>query len=58
MIVVYSPREAEFMFPLNWQQHLVREGNFTVESPSVSTGNHASKPAKCQVQANPNQNIV
>ncbi|CAE7865948.1 unnamed protein product [Symbiodinium necroappetens] len=32
VIVVYSPREAEFMFPLNWQQHLVREGNFTVES--------------------------
>ena len=54
VIVVYSPREAEFMFPLNWQQHLVREGNFTVESDSVSTGHHASKPARCQVLDKPN----
>ena len=42
------------MFPLNWQQHLVREGNFTVESDSVSTGHHASKPARCQVLDKPN----
>ncbi|OLP82795.1 hypothetical protein AK812_SmicGene36523 [Symbiodinium microadriaticum] len=32
VIVVYSAREAEFMFPLDWQHNTIVEGNFTVES--------------------------
>ncbi|CAK9051405.1 Receptor-interacting serine/threonine-protein kinase 4 (Ankyrin repeat domain-containing protein 3) (PKC-delta-interacting protein kinase) [Durusdinium trenchii] len=32
VILVYSAKEAEFMFPLNWQHHIVSRGNFTVES--------------------------
>ncbi|CAE7562776.1 unnamed protein product [Symbiodinium pilosum] len=32
VIVVYSPGEAEFMFPLDWQSNSIVEGEFTVES--------------------------
>jgi len=32
VIIIYSAKEAEFMFPLNWQQHTVSTGHFTVES--------------------------
>ena len=32
VIVVFSSKEAEFMFPLNWQENTVSEGNFTVEA--------------------------
>ncbi|OLP98573.1 hypothetical protein AK812_SmicGene18923 [Symbiodinium microadriaticum] len=32
MVVVYSPAEAEYMFPLDWQHNLISEGDFTVES--------------------------
>ena len=32
VVVVYTPTEAEFMFPLDWQHHSVAEGNFTVEA--------------------------
>ncbi|CAE7838245.1 unnamed protein product [Symbiodinium microadriaticum] len=32
VIVVYSCREAEFMFPLSWQENKVSEGEFTVEA--------------------------
>mmetsp|Transcript_70773 Transcript_70773/g.166057 ORF Transcript_70773/g.166057 Transcript_70773/m.166057 type:complete len:577 (+) Transcript_70773:42-1772(+) len=32
VIVVYSAREAEFIFPLDWQQNSIVEGDFTVES--------------------------
>ena len=32
VIVVYSPSEAEFMFPLDWQHNSIVDGDFTVES--------------------------
>ncbi|CAE7218198.1 Ank3 [Symbiodinium sp. CCMP2456] len=32
VIVVYSAREAQFIFPLDWQQNLIADGQFTVES--------------------------
>ncbi|CAE7327132.1 unnamed protein product [Symbiodinium sp. CCMP2592] len=32
VIVVYSCREAEFMFPLSWQENKVSDGEFTVEA--------------------------
>ncbi|CAE7633916.1 unnamed protein product [Symbiodinium sp. CCMP2592] len=32
IIVIYSPTEAEFMFPLDWQHNNIVDGNFTVES--------------------------
>ena len=31
VILIYSPTEAEFMFPLDWQHNSIAEGNFTVE---------------------------
>eukprot|EP00439_Symbiodinium_sp_Y106_P052250 s2042_g7.t1 len=32
VVVVYSPAEAEYMFAMDWQQNLISEGDFTVES--------------------------
>ena len=32
VIVIYSVAEAEFMFPLDWQENSIVEGNFTVEA--------------------------
>lgn len=32
VVVVFSPREAELMFPLDWQRNLIADGRFTVES--------------------------
>ncbi|CAE7279134.1 unnamed protein product, partial [Symbiodinium necroappetens] len=32
IIVIYSPTEAEFMFPLDWQHNSIVDGSFTVES--------------------------
>ncbi|CAE7246569.1 Alpha-latrotoxin-Lt1a [Symbiodinium microadriaticum] len=32
VVVVYTPTEAEFMFPLDWQHNSIVEGNFTVEA--------------------------
>ncbi|CAE7699076.1 unnamed protein product, partial [Symbiodinium pilosum] len=32
VIVAYSPKEAEFMFPLDWQNNSIVEGQFTVEA--------------------------
>ena len=32
LVVAYSAKEAEYMFPLNWQHNAIADGEFTVES--------------------------
>lgn len=32
VVVVFSPKEAEFIFPLDWQENRISDGLFTVES--------------------------
>ncbi|CAJ1372278.1 unnamed protein product [Effrenium voratum] len=32
VVIIYSKEELEFMYPLQWQQHSITTGNFTVES--------------------------